>query len=611
MPFVGLLAGASAILIVLLAMRPSPMSDRRIIAGLAGSGVVFALSFVVFWFRFFAGDYAGILRQHPEATNAEIVRGMVAQLEAWDFVVTALAFFAGGLLVCALAQRLEAATTSATMTSNTGNPVEAGLGGAILRQLRRITALNSLIVFALFVLTLPAVLPWVERRLEKLKVGDMEATFAPLAANTKQLAATDFPALEAKKNIANYLAIDSLIERAIDVIYMSPRVASSRRIDEVVDNYKYTRDAMRMIIVPQLARMWCIRIHGGVPFDEIPGVRETAAALLASVSTDDTDRIVEALKYAGRGLRMIETTYLDNYTYLGQACEEIEGFRRLGITETDLRREMFPNSIIGRLADGAERNRLVKMAANGYFVRLAIEFPMIIGERGVAWDARIESTYKAAAKRTETLGSQLTMIDEANLALLHFSQSRNVQYDLTDVLRRYVEYRGKVDNLIAALGSNCNGCEAPSEEIKRAAYVAGYTKVLRHFADADAVIVASLVMLRRLPLNRLDDVTLPMLEILLANATASRSALATLQDSEREWAETVLDEGIATIRYVLLVQGGEISAVERSRTCAAAAGRLEKAIDGYEELQQSEPEHRLNRARAERTLHLVSQFCGE
>jgi hypothetical protein len=644
MPFFGFLGGIvlASLVIIVVANRSSTPPGRRLnLTTLPPAAFLlfaaYVVLFAIMWMYFFASVLGQVLEDYPGAHASVIFRSFLTQMERWDFIVTLLAFIAGGLLVLATDRAAgsggkfgpnPATPTPIPPPASEKLPPEAeGVVAASLRQLKRITALNLLLVFALILVTMPALLPWVERRLDVVKLGSFEARLAPLAENTRKTSTPDTPALATANDLKNYLRVTDSIDRAIRVLEAAPEVAGdSREKTSVADlrrNYELTRFFFAEEIVPRVARLLCMSKIAGVGISDVPGTKESASALLSALRDGKTRGAPNDLRRAVATLSAIDSYYDDNFSHIGFECYN----RIYDESEDASLAARVSNAVFGKdqgqtgssewsdcLNDWQSRycRDVIK---NGYTIRFILEFVKLSSrEQGsvalfrLLQDGMLDDDSYAQFNPTD--------IDNFNIQYLKTVYLADANVMPNEIIEEYLYLKSISERLLGSLTEECDYCDGgrrPKASIKAEYEV--YRTLAEWYVDAEAIITVGTAMLRRMPLNRLHDSDATALKKLLSSAIRSRDDIQDTegfrsQSDNEAWAAAMLDEGIATVRYVQLAEAPESLRDEHRPLCNAAKDRLRSAVDQYKILQKDVPEHRINRMRAERTLVLVEQHCG-
>ncbi len=653
MPFFGFLGGVvlAALVLVLLSESRRSRAARRGFDLLLLPWPAYALAtayaalFVLMWAYYFDGDFTRMKADLPDAELFHILRGFLFQLESGDFIITLLAFLCGGLAVVALARAGRGGGDNpkdqAAQPQGAGaEGDQGGLGAAALRQLRRITALNTLLVFALFLFTLPALLPWIERRLSIVKLGDFEAHLVPLADKSRGSSSPDTPALYAKEHFRRWLMVSSNISRAIKMIETAPELAESHVVS--ISNIRYSYEATRRLfaeeITPKIARLYCMSVLAGVEPATVPGVREASSAFMTALQNraeqawDDTES-VEALREKIDGfpsalmhLKKIEDYYNRHYRHLTPRCQsELNNIlsdtkfdQTLTYKATILEHRRGLRHVDWNCRSRSSARICYSVLANSYAIRLINElFKISGGKEGDNIQLMAVEDGWLSSHKYQKIG--LTSIDRANLQQTKIGYMTNLHYESNDLIREYVTMKDIAVEIVSTISDPCTHCSGerkPKIGLKDEFEI--YRRNAVWYMDADAVMQIGVTMLRRISMNKLDETERAALRALLNSAIESREEMSrglglvpTPMAARDRWAIAMLDEGIATIRYVQLVEGSEASHDEQPAICASARSRLEWAAGAYDKLSVTSPEHRFNRMRAERTLSLVNQYCGE
>lgn len=653
MPFFGFLGGVvlAAFILVLLSESTRCRAAGRSLDWLRlpwpayGLASAYAALFVAMWAYYFDGDLTRMKAELPDAEPFHILRGYLFQLESGDFIITLLAFLCGGLAVAALARAGRGSGDNrkdqAAQPQGAGAEGDQdGLGSAALRQLRRITALNTLLVFALFLFTLPALLPWIERRLSIVKLGDFEAHLVPLADKSRGTSSPDTPALYAKEHLRRWLMVSSSISRTIKLIETAPELSESHvdSLARIRFNYESTNRLFAENIIPKIARLYCMSVLAGVEPATVPGVREASSAFMTALQNRieqgwDEAEAAEILRERIGGfpaallyLRKIEDYYDRHYQHLTPECHrELNNI----LSDTNFDQTLtYKNTILehrrGRHdADWGCGSKLsakvcYNVLANGYTIRLITElFKISGGKEGDSIQLMLVEDGWLSSHKYQKSG--LTQIDRANLQATKIGYMTNLHYDLKELIREYAVMKDIAIEIVSAISETCSHCSGKRKsKLGLKDEFEAYRRIAIWYMDADAVMQIGATMLRRISMNKLDDTDRAALRALMDSAIESRDEIdrglvlvPTSMAARDRWAIAMLDEGIATIRYVQLVEGSDASRDEHYAICASARSRLEWAAGAYEKLSVTSPEHRFNRMRAGRTLSLVNQYCGE
>lgn len=645
MPFFGFLGGVvlAALFVVLLAENKRCRAAGRSLDWMLLPWTAYALIalyaalFFIMWAYYFEGDLTRMLVELPGADIHHLVRGYLFQLERGDFIITLLALLAGGLIIVVLSKSRRAADDQTAPPDpkplqNDGKaPDQGGVGSGAMRQLRRITALNSLLVFVLFLFTLPALLPWVERRLSIVKFGNFEAHLVPLPDRSRGSSSQDTPALYAKEHLGRWLMISNAIVRTIKVIENTPELFDSeeKSLSKTISNYKETRRAFEEKIIPRVARLYCMSVLAGVEPAAVPGVREASSAFMTALqnhTADQAEATTAAFRDTLRHFGTIEFHYKTYYSHLTHKCRE-ELLKLL--PEKDFDEIMSPSSRPSesrRVVHGAglnchteiSLNRCHAVLMNGYTIRLITELAKISGEKeGDSIQLRLVEN--GWLNRDKYKRYRLTKIDHLNLQIVKLGYMTSLHYSASDLIREYIHMKNTALEVVTAISTQCDYCsgERKAKPGMKEEFEA-YRRLSVWYMDADGVVQIGATMLRRISLNKLDETDREALRTLLNSAIRSREeihrglrqVLEPMAGRDR-WAVAMLDEGIATIRYVQLIEEPETPRDEQLSICASARSRLEGAARAYDKLSVTAPEHRFNQMRAERTLALVNQYCGE
>jgi hypothetical protein len=644
MPFFGFLGGAvlATLVVVLLAEQRRRRAVGRSLDWLQLPWPAYALAlayaalFVAMWAYYFDGDFTRMKADLPDAELFHILRGYLFQFESGDFVVTLLAFLCGGLAIAVLARsgNVRGGTAAADGAMPKAANAESGLDGigtAALRQMRRITALNTLLVFALFLFTLPALLPWIEQRLSVVKLGEFEAHLVPLADKSRGSSTQDTPSLYAKEHLGRWLSISSSISRTIKVIQAAPDLvdSDSSKIKILIDGYKETRGAFEEKFLPRIARLYCMSVLAGVEPAEVPGVREASSALMMALQNhveNEVSATTSAFRDTLRHLGAIDVYYSKYYSHLSAKCikEISSSFPQLTIntnltlSSTRLENRRTIQSATLTCLTERSRRRCDTVLTNGYTIRLATELAKVSGGRE---SDNIQLKIVEAGWLNLEKYDKYTMsaIDRLNLQIVKIGYMTSLNYQSSDLIREYIYAKDIAQEIIDAISKSCNACSVgrKSNSDMRDEFDI-YRRNAVWYMDADAVAQIGAAMLRRLCANKLDATDQDALRMLLNSASGSRDEIHRGLRQVREpmaardrWAAAILDEGIATIRYAQLLESTDISRDEQFSICVSARARLEGAVRAYDKLSVTAPEHRFNQLRAERTLTLVNQYCRE
>lgn len=641
MPFFGFLGGitlATLVLIVVADRRrvaPGRRFDLKTLPPAAYLLLAAYLAlFAIMWMYFFASVLSQVLEDYPGAHPSLIFRSFLIQMEHWDFIVTLLAFIAGGLLILAMDRAAGSGSkirptpaigTSISPTATSDPPSEAdGVVAASLRQLKRITALNLLLVFALTLVTMPALLPWVERRLDVVKLGSFEARLAPLAENTRRTSTPDTPSLATSRNMSNYLHISDSIDRVLKVLAAAPEVAGDSRdkasATDLRQSYELAQFFFDEEIVPRVVRMLCMSEVAGVGIQDVPGARESASALLTALQEAKTRGAPNDLHQAVASLSLIDRYYDGNFRHIGSECynrlfDKPQSEKLMTRVSGALFAKESPtwrNPDWSHCLANWQSKDCRNVIRNGYTVRFILEF-VKLSSRDQGSVALFELLDTDMLDDRNYADFNPTEFDNFNLQILKTAYLADAQVMPSELIEEYLYLKAISARMLGPLSEPCDFC--PTGRRAKASIREEY-EIYRNLAewyvDADAVITLGTSMLRRMPLNRLHESDMVALKKLLASAIRSRDDIQNTEaSSSRElWAAAMLDEGIATIRYVQLAEAPETLGADPRFHCDATTARLRSAVEGYRILQEDEPEHRINRMRAERTLVLVEQHCG-
>ena len=645
MPFFGFLGGVvlATLCVVLLSENRRCRAAGRSLDWMLLPWTAYALValyvalFFIMWAYYFDGDLARMQAEYPNADLNYVVRGYLFQLERGDFIITLLAFLAGALIIVVLSKSRRAADDQAAPPDpkppqNDGKaPDQGGVGSVAIRQMRRITALNSLLVFVLFLFTLPALLPWVERRLSIVKLGDFEAHLVPLPDKARGSSSQDTPSLYVKENLGRWLMISSSIVRTIKVLENTPQLydAENGKLSKTIENYRKTKAAFEEKILPSVARLYCMSAHAGVEPAAVPGVREASSAFMTALqnhASDKSEATFEAFRDAIRHLRTIGSYYTNNYAHLASKCQDelVKKFPTIDLTNI-----FFPSSMRienRRVIHGAglncdterSKNRCLAVLTNGYTIRLITELSKISGEKE-GDSIQMMLVEDGWLNRDKYQRDGLTLIDHMNLQIVKIGYMTRLRYSASELIKEYIYMKDIALDVVVALSEPCGACSMERKpKIGMKDEFETYRRNGIWYIDSDAAMQIGAAMIRRVSLNNLDETDKTALRSLLASAIKSRDeihrglgqALEPTAGRDR-WAAAMLDEGIATIRYVQLIEAPDTPRDEQLSICASARFRLEGAVRAYDKLSVTSPEHRFNQMRAERTLALVNQYCGE
>ena len=655
MPFFGFLGGVvlTALVVVLLSENRRCRTAGRSLDWMLLPWTAYALValyvalFFIMWAYYFDGDLARMQAEFPNADLNHVVRGYLFQLERGDFIITLLAFLAGVLIIVVLLKSRRAEDDQAappdpkTPQNDAKAPDQGGVGSVAMRQMRRITALNSLLVFVLFLFTLPALLPWVERRLSIVKFGDFEAHLVPLPDKARGSSSPDTPSLYANKHLGRWLMISASIVRAIKVLESAPELIESKEVSfsKTRFNYEETNRLFVEKIIPQVARLYCMSVLAGVEPATVPGVREASSAFMTALQNhaateigaeeeaEVVNNIMKSFRSALLHLSLIENHYNKYYSHLNSRCQnELNSAYSAAGTFNEMlsyksikhEHRRGPHGIGWSCLNEKSLKRCYHIVGNGYTIRLITELAKIAGgkEANSIHLMLVEDGWLSRYKY-EKYG--LTKIDHANLQIVKLGYMTDLHYSAKDIIREYIDMKDIAIEIVTAISTPCGSCSGerkPKPGMKDE--FEAYRRNAVWYVDSDAVVQIGATMLRRLSLNKLDETDKVALRTLLNSAIRSRDemhrGLRQVPESTAEndrWAVAMLDEGIATIRYVQLIEAPDTPRDEQLSICASARFRLEGAVGAYDKLSVSSPEHRFNHMRAERTLALVNQYCGE
>jgi uncharacterized membrane protein len=643
MPFFGFFGGfvlATLVLVVVADRRIKPPGQRLNLATLPRIAFLlfaaYAALFAIMWMYFFANVLGQVQDDYPAASYALIFRSFFRQMERWDFIVTLLAFIAGGLLVLAADRAAGSGNRLGLMVApGAPNHLQAppdpppdgdGVVAASLRQLKRITALNLLLVFALILVTMPALLPWVERRLDVVKLGSFEARLAPLAENTRRTSMPDTPSLATQKDLSNFLRVSGSIERVVRVLEVAPAIAGNSRDRVGVADFRRSYELAQFFfdeeIIPRVVRMMCLSKVAGIGIPDVPGARESASALLSALQEVRTRGTPNDLHRAVASLGKIDQYYAGNFSHIGFECfrmlsEKFKGEKFVPRISAALfaKDPVTPRNAEwdGCLSDWQARG-CREVIRNGYTIRFILEFAKLSSrDQG---SVALFNLLKAGMLDDKNYADfNPTEIDNFNFQILKVSYLADAQVMPSELIEEYAYLKAISARMLEPLSEACGTCPTgrrPKAKVEDEYET--YRMLAEWFVDADAVITVGSAMLRRMPLNKLHESDMAALKKLLISAIRSRDEIqdpdAASGSSRERWAAAMLDEGIATIRYVQLAEAPDSLGDDPRAHCNAAKARLESAVDRYKLLQWDDPEHRINRMRAERTLVLLEQHCS-
>ena len=639
MAFIGFLGGLVAALLI-----QAIYASREEIAGKLNAydilglprrvywlGLAYGVLLFILWFAFFHDEWNRIVSDDPNAGYVRIGRGLLARTETWDFIVTLLAFLAGILTV--LAARHAAAGTGGSTdpapqpSDDAGDKAAASRGVVAewVAQLKRVTALNLLLSFALVLIAMQAFLPWVERRLETVKIGSVEASFAPLAENTRRSGSPDTPSLATKKNLNHYISVTANIDRVLRVMDLAPAIAGQdAQVHETLrKRYVKARYLFGWKVVPRVAKLYCLSELAGIPPERIPGVVETASALRYALEQVKNGNKIHSFKEIEKHLSLIDDYFSVVFPDITNKCVKIingEEGPHDDIVSSDLRpkilietemEEFIKHSAV--CSDSNYGDDCVDVMKNGYIVRLILEMSKLsFSKDSSAFHFKMLNQKDLDDETYEEF--PLTLVDRFNLQLIKASYLADLPVETSELIASYASIRKTADKILDAMSNGCSSCSAQRKPIAGLEKdYAVYRMLGVRYVDAEAVITIGAAMMRRLPLNRLSSPDAAALEKIVSSAIVSRGEILNAgqtSDSSERWAAAALGEGIATVRYVQLVESDGRPPHEVRDICQDAKGRLQDAITLYRRLQPDDDEHRINRMRAERTLSLVENHCG-
>lgn len=639
MPFFGFLGGVvlAALVLVLLSESRRSRAARRGFDLLLLPWPAYALAtayaalFVVMWAYYFDGDFTRMKADLPDAELFHILRGFLFQLESGDFIITLLAFLCGGLAVVALARAGRGGGDNpkdqAAQPQGAGaEGDQGGLGAAALRQLRRITALNTLLVFALFLFTLPALLPWIERRLSIVKLGDFEAHLVPLTDKSRGSSDRDTPALYVKKHIGIWLGVLAAIERTVHVVERTPELHGNgpRQAKKAIFDYEVTGRFFADNVIPTAARLYCMSALAGVSPASVPGAREASSAFITALKEQDEGKKIKSLLSALNYMKIADKYYRSHYFHLNTRCHEKIVAMYGGLFDETIslvtvkhRHRRSTIKLNWNCLPAASERRCLQALRNGYTIRFIMEFAdFTSGQGSNNYQFMLVEDDWLSPDRYKEYG--LTPIDHLNLQVVRVGYKTALGYPPDELIMEYAAVKETAYGIIEAVSIACSSCSGGRRpKAGMADSLEAYRRYGLWYIDADAVAQIGARMLGRVSMNNFSVTERAALEGLMASAARSRDEIQLGISEELEttasvdqWATAMLDEGIATIRYVQLAEAPDSPRQEQRLACDAASERLRASIATYEKLSSSSPEHRFNRMRAERTLALVDQYCS-